>query len=35
LGDFGTTFLLRRCSKPEIAKGGNLPTAAAVAAGRQ
>jgi len=23
-GDFGMTFLLKRCSRPEIAKGGSL-----------
>jgi hypothetical protein len=23
-GDFGTTFLLKKCSRPEIARGGNL-----------
>jgi hypothetical protein len=23
-GDFGTTFLVKTCSRPEIAKGGNL-----------
>jgi hypothetical protein len=23
-GDFGTTLLLKKCSRPEIAKGGNL-----------
>jgi hypothetical protein len=23
-GDFGTTFLLKTCLRPEIAKGGNL-----------
>jgi hypothetical protein len=23
-GDFGTTFFLKTCSRPEIAKGGNL-----------
>jgi len=33
-GDFGTTLFLKKCLRPEISKGGNLPTAADCGRGR-